>query len=220
MSQKLSTVGETLSNYYSNTLAQFGPTLAGVDWLKEEDAFLRYQLHLRGVNSCKAKSILDLGCGLGHFFQYISNHPEQNIKNLADNYLGIDPISKMIEHAKNISPQGNFKLGSAESLNQLPKFDFVVANGLFTVKSTASELEMQNFVDKTLDAMWEKSNLGISFNLMSDFVEHRYPRLYYINPSEVINKFAPRFGRHFLIFGETKLYDICYVWFKNPSLGR
>lgn len=57
------------------------------------------------------KSILDVGCGNGRLYAHIQN-AMRNIQN----YIGIDSSSRMIEQAKTTYPDGIFRIGNMESL--------------------------------------------------------------------------------------------------------
>lgn len=217
-STALQTTASILKNYYRDVLRQKGPSLAGVDWPNEANAHLRYELHLRAARHTNAASILDVGCGLAHLHQVIASHPLPEIRRLAESYQGIDGVAEMIDHAKVAAPGADFICADAmDGLQKARPADLVVANGLFTVKGDASDGDMQQFVDSILDGMWEKATLAVSFNLMSDNVDTRYERLYYVNPGDAVAHFTRKFGRHYVVFGDSHLYDTFYVWLKQPD---
>lgn len=213
MSDKILHVGDQLCDYYLSKLNEHGPTLAGVDWTKETDANLRYGLLHRSVKLTDASSVLDVGSGLGHFYRYLLEKDPLLLNRLG--YQGVEPVAAMLSNCRNLNPGVSFELGRVENLSKF-EADIVMANGLFTVRGNSSETQMQQFLDLGLEQMWKAARVGIVFNLMSDFVENRYDRLFYLSPAEVISRYSKKFGRHFMIFGDSKLFDIFYLWLKNP----
>lgn len=62
--------------------------------------------------------VLDVGCGEGRFCR--------RLQTLGFKTVGIDPTNKLIEHAKFLDPDGDYRIGNAEKL-PFPEADFEVA---------------------------------------------------------------------------------------------
>ena len=72
------------------------------------------------VRAKKFKTALDVGCGEGRFCRMMRQYGIQTI--------GIDPTEALIQHARHLDPQGDYRIGRAEVLdfpNQT--FDLVVS---------------------------------------------------------------------------------------------
>ena len=68
-------------NHYEKCFKKFGDTARGVDWTKEDQVNIRYQVMLEITNFYKKSydnkkkiSILDFGCGLSHFYEYLNKN--------------------------------------------------------------------------------------------------------------------------------------------------
>lgn len=70
-------------------------------------------------DSIKNKSILDVGCGTGVLFKYLT---QANAKSIT----AIDVSEKMIEMARNKYPDGNFHCIDIFDMNENNKFDTVI----------------------------------------------------------------------------------------------
>jgi SAM-dependent methyltransferase len=70
------------------------------------------------------KTVLDLGCGLGHYAKFLQGHGLQ--------VLGVDGRAENVEEARRRYPEINFELADAQDpkLTQLGKFDLVFCFGL------------------------------------------------------------------------------------------
>lgn len=79
----------------------------------------RHQVLVEKVASLiRGKSVLDVGCGLGHLYGAIKNDVER--------YLGVDSSPAMVRGARSYFGEGPFKVGSAYDLSSVPIFDTVV----------------------------------------------------------------------------------------------
>lgn len=211
-------VDERLAEYYAGTLREHGATFAGVDMPKENDARLRYSLHLRAMEGRGVRSVLDIGCGVGLFRDFLVEADTPLARTLLENYAGVDSVSEMIEQARARHPDGRFEHRSlADGLSDVDGADFAIANGVFTAKGASSEEDMWEFLLHGLSEMWAKTRVGMSFDLMTTVVDYRYDWLFYVDPAELIQKLIPKFGRRFVIFNDTRLFDPTYVWIRETD---
>lgn len=76
---------------------------------------------IKKINLQKESNILDLGCGRGWLSNLLSSHGK---------VLGIEPVEKVVKHAKNLFPHINFVVGKAASLinEYSEKFDLIVSS--------------------------------------------------------------------------------------------
>ena len=76
-----------------------------------------------------------------------------------------------------------FKL--ADILQISKSYDYIICNGIFTLKNDLNDKKMRNFVFKCIKTFYQFSKIGFSFNVMSDMVDYKssllfYPKLYSI----------------------------------------
>ena len=117
-------------------------------------------------------SILDVGCGYGELTKYLP-------KNINYNYTGIDIVKSMIDYAnkKNANKNMRFYLRDITKINK--KYDFIICNGIFTLKNNLTDLKMKNFVLKCINSFYKCSNIAFAFNIMSEDVDFKSKILFY-----------------------------------------
>jgi SAM-dependent methyltransferase len=180
-------ISQLYKEHYSQTFLLHGTTPKGVDWGPEPDVLVRYAKMLEVVsNDVPGKHsgpprFLDVGCGYGGLYEFAL---KQGI-NL--DYTGIDLSEDMIAHARAHLPNAIFICGDVFGFlpqNGIP-FDYVVCNGILTLKLTASILEMDHFCQDLIRKMFALSRVGIAFNVMKTKVNYMSEKLYYRNPTEL-----------------------------------
>lgn len=171
-----------LKNYYKDKFRIYGPTLKGVGWTEKKKSKNRYKVLLKLLkfkNDDKIFSLLDVGCGYGELVNYIP-------KNLKYKYTGIDVVKEMVSYAKNNNKNQNCKFYVKNILNISKKYDFIICNGVFTLKNKFSQKEMKQFVVKCIKIFHKFSKIGFSFNLMSEVVDYKSKILFYPSKNIVI----------------------------------
>jgi SAM-dependent methyltransferase len=177
-------VSKTLKEHYFKKFMEFGATPKGVDWGKMGDVLLRYRKMMEVIAHDEQKSIanptvLDVGCGYGGLFQYCTDN------NINLKYTGIDVCENMIEYAKTIYSDAIFICDDVFNLKPDTYYDYVICNGILTQKLGTSQMDMDDYSQKLIFKMFELSNRGIVFNLMSTKVNFMVENLYYRNPVEL-----------------------------------
>ena len=122
---------KNIFQHYENCFETHGDSHLGVDWPNKEDAVKRYEVMLNIIKDNNKKvSILDFGCGCGHLLNYI------NEKKLNIEYSGLDISSKFYNYCKNKYISNNFYNLDilTENISELPNFDYIILNGVFTEK--------------------------------------------------------------------------------------
>jgi len=127
-------------------------TVECVGWLDgHENALMRFQkIYEAGID--ENDSILDVGCGVAHFYTYLKRDKGWNGK-----YLGIDPNKKAIDL---IDEDINAMHGTIDGLPDFMKYDWVIANGVFNLGLK----EEHSFW--IIDDMISHANKGIIFNML------------------------------------------------------
>lgn len=202
--------------HYESCLDKYGDTHYGVDWPKKEDVDKRYKVMLELVNfntNCTIR-ILDFGCGASHLYEYILKN---NIKNIE--YAGLDFSKKFIELSEKKYPYINYYcVDILDNGSDIPKFDYIIINGVFTEKVNLSFDEMFTFFKKMIKKIFNKANIGIAFNVMSKHVDWEREDLFHL-PFDLLGKFlTTEISRNFIIRNDYGLYEYTtYVYRNNVS---
>lgn len=208
---------EEIAKYYEECYHAHGDNNLGVNWPKIEDVAKRYQVHFDLITYSKTNknikeiSLLDFGSGLGHFYEWL-----QKTKEMLPKYAGIDINQCMCETASKKHPEVNFwNIDLMKENISFPIFDFIIVNGVFTVKHNLSYEEMKMFFQTTVKKLWEHCDYGLSFNLMSKQVDWERDDLFHVSMDELALFLKQNLSRNFIIRNDYGLYEYtAYVYKK------
>jgi hypothetical protein len=200
--------------HYEQCFEKYGDTNLGVDWPNADDANKRYKIMLDIVNYFEKKNytILDFGAGCSALYNYIL----QNDINLC--YSALDISSKYCSYIKTKYP--NIDVYNLDILKDstIPNFDFVVLNGVFTEKRNLSEDEMWNFLTQIIIKLFQKTNKGICFNIMTPVVDWKDDKLFYLSFDKLGKFLKENISRHFIINQSYGLWEYTIYVFKEPII--
>lgn len=124
--------------------------MKGQGWTSKEVQQARFKELVKLFELTPSFDVLDVGCGLGDFSDYLRK------QGLNYKYTGIDREDFYINNS-------NKNLKKADLFEYKEIHDFVVASGTFN-------LNFPN-IAKGITAMWDLSNKGISFNFLTEPIE-------------------------------------------------
>lgn len=198
---------DTIVKHYEDCFEKHGDTCKGVDWPNEEDAAKRYKVMMEVYRPGVLASILDYGCGLGGMVDWQHNRGLR-----FHSYTGYDPSEKMIAACRAKYPDEVFT--SNEKMLCDGMADYVIMNGLFTVKRTLTNLEMCELMHETLQKVWPLANVGIAFNVMSKSVDHERDDLFHMDMQDLSNYLCRHVSRNFVIRNDYGLYEYTIYVYK------
>jgi len=198
-----------IAEYYDKCFKEHGDNNLGVDWPNYEDTLTRHQVMLELIKE-EDCSLLDFGCGLGHFYQYIK--PQTN---LSITYSGLDINENFYNVCKTKYPNLDFYHIDILQENNLPNFDYIICNGTFTEKRDLTQEEMMVFFNSAVIKLWDKCNKGIAFNLMSKHVDWERDDLFHVSLDELGWFLKDNLSRNFVIRNDYKLYEYTAYVYKN-----
>lgn len=192
----------SVREYYSRKLEEFGATARGVDWNSPESQELRFHTLLERVDFTKTKTLLDYGSGYGALYQFLKK------QNIALKYYGFDTAPAMANKGRELF-SGDTNAEFATELNKIPVCDFAVLSGIFNVKIDATEGEWIKYIESTLNEVNGKTSGGFSFNILTCYsdVEKRAPHLYYANPLYWFDYCKRNFSKSVALLHDYGLYE-------------
>jgi SAM-dependent methyltransferase len=165
---------KNIIDLYNSSLDEYGYTPRGITWGSKKSQCDRFSVML-GLGDFNKKSVLDVGCGLGDFWDYLL---QQGI--CVKKYLGIDINEKLISVARARYPKGNFLVLDMLS-EEVEDFDFLVASGTFGINVP----NWEELTYKMLIKMFSISRIGMSVNFLSTYSVTRSGS-HYVDPSEML----------------------------------
>jgi hypothetical protein len=206
----------SISKHYETCFDKHGDNYLGVDWPKKEDVEKRYRVMLDLVkhdnNKPPIPSLLDFGCGLGHFYDFIISQKEKIT------YSGLDISNKFIAHCKEKFSNNTFYcVDILSEPNEIPVFDYLIMNGVFTEKLSLSNDEMTSYFYKMLPIAFNKCSHGMAFNVMSKLVDWERDDLFHVPFDHLTNIISNQLSRHFVIRHDYGLYEYTVYVYKKPN---
>lgn len=202
--------------HYENCLEKHGDTHLGVDWPKEEDVFKRYKVMLELIVLNRDKkdfTLLDFGCGTAHLLDYTTKNGFENV-----NYSGLDISEKFVSVCKAKYPEKSFYCGDIlDSDFKLPKFDYVIMNGVFTEKREMTFKEMWEYFCQMIAKVYSLCNKGIAFNVMSKQVDWEREDLFHVPLDLLADFLCKNINRNFVIRNDYGLYEYTVYIYKKST---
>lgn len=154
-----------------------------VQWGSTESQKIRFQYLSKLFEEDKTDNItlLDVGCGLAHLYDFILEKNYDNIR-----YSGLDIQRDFIEFASKKHPNCNFINQSLFEFESDQKYDYLVASGTFSV--TVPDENMKKFLEESIEKMFTLCNKGIAFNLLTTKMPSEYigTTETHFNPVEIL----------------------------------
>jgi SAM-dependent methyltransferase len=199
--------------HYENCLDKHGDTHLGVDWPNEEDVFKRYKVMMELITRKKDTdqlTLLDFGCGTAHLQDYIYKNSFSNLI-----YSGLDISEKFVAVCKGKYPKTSFYCGDVLNPNfELPAFDYIIMNGVFTEKRELSFEEMWEYFTQLINKVFSLCNKGVAFNVMSTQVDWERDDLFHVSLDKLANFLCLNVTRDFVIRNDYGLYEYTVYIYK------
>jgi len=168
----------TISNIYNKMLSDGKEDYERVGWGSINSQHKRFQV-LTEIGDLNNSTVLDVGCGLGNLFDYVSNL----FPNVA--YTGTDINQNMIEGAIKRLPNVEFVCADIVSIpNRLENrmFDYVFLSGVLNLSADKHELT----ISEMMKIIFSFANKGVGINFLSIFSDYFSPGEYYCNPEKIL----------------------------------
>jgi len=188
----------------------------GMGWRDSRSNRIRFSVMLEMLTFARSSScsILDFGCGLGHFYEYLQEIGRDDIT-----YFGLDLSENFIDIAKEKYPKVDFFCTDIFSSPKLPMtFDFIIANGVFTQKRGMSDSRMDEFFVEATRILFNNARRGVAVNVMSPIVDWRRDGNFHLSLSRV-EEIASTLSNRFLIRHDYGLHEYTLYLIKADSAG-
>jgi SAM-dependent methyltransferase len=180
-------LAEDLRTHYQGLFRRYGNDHRAVQHADRVSQLKRFEL-LAGILPPEPFSVIDVGCGLGHFHDFLAD------RKLEFDYLGVDIVHEFIEEAERAHagvPNARFRVLDVRA-EELPRgYDYGVVCGVFNNRMDDNDRFMRDVLVKLFAATAK----GIAFNAISTYVDYQDDELYYANPLEVFDFCKRRLSR-------------------------
>ena len=158
-------------------------------WGDKEVQRLRFSI-LSEIGDLNNKSILDVGCGLGEFYNFC-----KECRIIFGEYVGIDINPGIVKQVNRQSPELNIScIDIKESTLADKAFDFVIASGLFNFECADWDDRTQAIIERC----FKISRIGMAVNFLRFREENRNPAAHYVKYQDILRIIEPLTDRHIL----------------------
>ncbi len=172
---------EHTKKMYLENLKENSDSHLSVQWGSKESQYKRFEVLHKIADDFNESRVLDVGCGIGHFWDFIS------LNNFQGQYLGIDLLGEMILQAKTRHPDVEFQNKNIEDI-EFNAFDYIVMSGIFTFAN-------QSIFEKMLAESFHISQKGMTFNALSTWATQKEEGEFHVDPLKTLefcSKITPR----------------------------
>ncbi|MNR99789.1 Methyltransferase domain protein [compost metagenome] len=198
-------VHHALKSHYEACLDAHGDSHLGVNWSRPEDAETRHEVMLDMIRPADGRrlSVLDFGCGASHFYEYLHARGRDDI-----DYTGLDISEKFIALSQAKYPGNAYMcMDFLRPDADLPAFDYVVMNGVFTNRTGMTHAQMEAFFTTLVAKLFPHARVGLAFNAMTKHVDWERDDLFHL-PFDTLAAFLKaHVSRRFVIRSDYGLYD-------------
>jgi SAM-dependent methyltransferase len=193
---------DAVQRYYSEKIAEHGPTARGVDWNDQASQELRFEQLLKVCDFDSPFTINDYGCGYGALARYLED------RGCDFEYTGFDISERMVEQARDLL-RGSERCRFVASEDELRRADYTVASGIFNVRLDAQAEAWERHVFATLARLDALSGRGFAFNMLTSYSdpERMRPDLYYADPRVIFDHCKRSFSRWVALLHDYGLYE-------------
>lgn len=172
---------------YNLESLMYDPAVLGWGSIDEQEAlFAALLLYYQS-----GQSILDVGAGRADLYDFVNRYYQTEFK-----YKGIDYNPNILEVAKQKYPGVDVEAIDALSLDTTPEYDWVFASGLFNLSDYP---DMSVYLQNVVDAMYNKSKIGIAFNVMTlapdGATQEELDQLVIHNPGQLLTYLVERYNK-------------------------
>ncbi|MFY9780688.1 MAG: DegT/DnrJ/EryC1/StrS family aminotransferase [Candidatus Baltobacteraceae bacterium] len=213
----LTRVHEVLDAVRADALLKHGDTAAGFLWPNELDWLTRFEVMLDVVETAPGApfTLCDFACGSGELLGYLRRSGRSHV-----DYIGVDRSESAIALAREKFPDARFfaaDVSDARFDTASLACDYLVINGLFTVKASLSYDEMWAFFTQTIARVWPQVRRGMAFNVMSKCVDWERDDLFHVPLDDVARVLHALAGRNVRFRADYGLYEYTAYARKQPA---
>ena len=198
-----SNVTENQRKYYEDLLKTHGHGVKAVASGKQIYKDVRYDKLSKIFNNDDVFTIHDVGCGVGHYYEYIKD----NFSNKDVTYSGTEITQDFVDICNENYPTNNFFLNDLSKSPFKEKYDYLIFGGTFYHLAGSSPDEYFEFVKKMLKNGFDSSIRGIAFNFVTEYVDYRLDDLFYCELNDMIIFLINNISRFFTIDHSSPLYE-------------
>ena len=163
---------------YDRTAQKYKISSKAVLWNNPQTQYYRfYELTKDLELNSSTTTVLDVGCGNGELYKFL------NFIGFRGKYTGYDINDKLLKQAKKRFKNTEFLNVDIMSSKVNKKYDYVLMSGVLNI-NVGQDMK---FVTSFIKSMYDLCNNAAIFNAISTNVNFKEKKIYYIDPSKILN---------------------------------
>jgi SAM-dependent methyltransferase len=194
---------------YRKRIREHGPTLYSLNSGTADKQRLRHEIHATAIRS-ETASILDIGSGIGGFYQYLRE------EGFHCEYTGYDIVPEYVEFCSREFPECRFELRNIFESGIGGTFDSIVLSQ--TLNNRYENSDNVAVMSAALQRAYESSRCSVSFDMLSGYADRPAPELFYYSPEEIF-AFAKTLTRRVTLRHDYRPFEFCIQLFHESVEG-
>jgi SAM-dependent methyltransferase len=196
-------VRERIGGFFDARVRRFGHDLQAIDYGRRESQLARFAV-LAEALPLAGRSVLDVGCGLADFADYLAARvPDAE-------YAGVDISAAMIAEARRLRPHLDLRRLDILGEDAGGPYDLVVANGIFYLLGDDAETIMQRLVGQLFALCRE----AVVFTSLSAWAPAQEPGEFYADPLRVLD-FCRKLTPHVVLRHDYLAHDFAVYLYRT-----
>lgn len=200
-----------MNAYYANRLKEYGPTKEALVYRSQAQQDDRYAMLADMEPIAEDSSILDVGCGLGFFCDYLRKHGWKG------KYTGLDINQDLINACKKRLPNDSFLCKDILTEKFDEQYDYVVCAA--TVQLRPKYGDHVEYVHNMVKKMFSLTKKALAFDVFSGRVEYMDIEKVYMDPLQLL-EFCYSLTRRVILRNDHRPYELMMYLYKNTSKGE
>ena len=202
-----------IAEIYNQRFLKLGPSPEASMWFSKKRQFARFEIILNEIkllNKNNKRSIIDIGCGYGAFYEFLLGRGADDIWS----YYGYDVSNEVIKFCKE-----KYSQGAAFHTGSIPTFtaEFIIMSGTYNFFPTKDYNSWRLYFFRSLKALWSKTTCAMIFNLQtSDKEKITDGGIVYTSTNEIENFCKSSFGNVKAVINSAIPKDVTFVIKKWP----
>jgi SAM-dependent methyltransferase len=166
-------------------------------------------LNLCQIGSLENKTILDFGCGLADFYEFLKVEMKINV-----HYCGVDIVPEFIDIASKKFPEARFTTEDILETDFLDKnkFDFIFCSQVFNNRYANSN--NMEFAANAMLKLNASCNEGLAMDFITSYVDFEEPHLFYYSPEKMYS-IAKKLTKSVVLKSDYPLFEFMLFIYKD-----
>lgn len=197
-----------IAEFYSNLYHKYGDSVASLAYKSPDLQKMRFAMMAQVQPISRESSVLDVGCGLGHFCKFLRSFGWEG------KYTGVDIEPDLIKAAKENLPGDDFFCLDilVDDFNEFIDHVFCGA----TIQQKPKNCEGYQYMMQMVKKMFSLANKTLVFDVFSGNVDYKNDNNLYVDPDKLI-KFCYSLTKRIVLRNDARPYEIMAYLYKNED---